>query len=321
MNYESVIHCFRNSVTLCHYCQQFFGSTLMKRDRASKTAEYMAFFRALESARPPSQRLFNDPLAISFLRPSLRLLTHFSRVPFAGNIIPFLIDTRWVKGARPTGVARTVVIDERLTEALKQGVKQVVILGAGYDTRAFRIEGIEQACVFEIDHPLTSKAKQEHLRKQLGRLPDRVRFLAADFNQQSLEQVVVNTDFDAGLKTFFIWEGVTNYLSAEAVDSGFRAMRKLATDVSIIFTYVDKAVIEKSDTFEGTAELKKVLTEANEHWTFGFDPSELREYLAQRGFRLIEDVGSVEFRTRYLGNDPRQLRGYEFYRVALAHGC
>jgi methyltransferase (TIGR00027 family) len=293
----------------------------MKRNRASRTAEYMAFFRALESARPRSKKLFNDPFAVRFLRPSLRFLTHFSKVPFVGGFIPFLIDTRWVKGARPTGVARTVLIDTSLTEALTQGAKQVVILGAGYDTRAYRIEGIEQAHVFEIDHPLTSKAKQEHLRKRIGGLPDRVTFIAADFDQQSLEQVIAGTDFDAGLKTFFIWEGVTNYLTAEAVDRGFRDVRKLATDVSIIFTYVDKAVIEASDRFDGTAELKQVLAEANEHWTFGFDSSELREYLAQRRFRLIDDIGSVEFRKRYLGDDPRQLRGYEFYRVALAEGC
>lgn len=293
----------------------------MKQDRASLTAEYMAFFRAIESARPPSKRLFNDPLAISFLRPSLRLLTYLCKSPFVGDFIPFLIDTKWVPGARAVGVARTRLIDKRLTEALNQGARQVVILGAGYDTRAYRIDGIEQAEVFEIDHPSTSKAKREHLEKQLGKLPERVQFISADLNHQSLDDVLAATNFDANLRTFFIWEGVTNYLTAEAVDAGFRNMHKLVTAGSIIFTYVDKAVIEASDKFEGTTKLKQVLAQAGERWTFGFNPSELNEYLAKRGFHLVEDVGSVELRARYLGTDRQQLRGYEFYRVALAQVC
>jgi methyltransferase (TIGR00027 family) len=229
----------------------------MKQDQASRTAEYMALFRAIESARPPAKRLFNDPLAISFLRPSLRLITHLSRPPFAGDIIPFLIDTKWVKGARPVGVARTRLIDERLIEALKQGARQVVILGAGYDTRAYRIEGIERDEVFEIDHRNTSRAKRESLRKNLGGLPSHVQFVATNLNHQSLQDTLARTNFDARLKTFFIGEGVTNYLTAEAVDGGFCNVRRLATEASIIFTYVDKAVIEASNGFEGTAKLNK----------------------------------------------------------------
>jgi methyltransferase (TIGR00027 family) len=293
----------------------------MKQDQASRTAEYMALFRAIESARPPAKRLFNDQLAICFLRPSLRLITHLSKSRFAGDIITFLIDTKWVKGARPVGVARTRLIDERLIGALKQGVRQVVILGAGYDTRAHRIEGIEKAEVFEVDHPDTSKAKRESLEKQIGRLPNRVQFVPLDFNRQTLLQVMAATSFDASVKTFFIWEGVTNYLTAESVHTTFCNLRKLASESSIVFTYVDKTVIEASHKFEGTAKLNQILAEAGERWTFGFNPSELKDYLAERRFRLIEDIGSVDFRARYLGNDRRQLRGYEFYRAALAEAC
>lgn len=292
----------------------------MKEDQASRTAEYVALFRAIESGRPPSKRLFNDPLAISFLRPSLRLLVHLSRPPFVGKIIPFLIDTKGAIGARPAGIARTRLIDEKLIEAIKKGTRQIVILGAGYDTRAYRIEGIEQAEVFELDHPNTSKAKREKLKKQLGILPNRVNFVPADLNHQSLEDVLAATSFNRELKTFFIWEGVTNYLTAAAVDAAFRSMRKLATNVTIVFTYVDKAVIENSERFEGTAELKQVLADAGERWTFGFNPADLKAYLAERRLSLLEDIGSVTFRRHYFGNDSRQLRGYEFYRVALAEG-
>jgi methyltransferase (TIGR00027 family) len=93
-------------------------------------------------------------------------------------------------------VARTRFIDERLVDALKQGVKQLVIW-CRYDTRAYRIAGIEQSRVFEIDHPNTSTAKQFHLKRQLGSLPDHVRFIAIDFNEQSLAHALGSTDFDA----------------------------------------------------------------------------------------------------------------------------
>jgi len=290
----------------------------VKESQASRTAEYMALFRAIESARPEAKRLFDDPFAIDFLHGSLRLLAHLARIRFAGNIVPWLIDTRSVPGARTVAVARTRFIDERLIDAFKQGARQLVILGAGYDTRAYRIAGVEQSIVFEIDHPNTSKAKQIHLKRQLGSLPHHVRFIAVDFNEQSLAQALTSTDFDASLKTFFIWEGVTNYLSAEAVDAGFRTMREIARESAIVFTYVDKAVIDSDNNFEGAAKLKQVLAKAGERWTFGFDPPELKGYLGERGYRLLDNIGSIELRSRYFTASRRNVRGYEFYRVALA---
>jgi O-methyltransferase involved in polyketide biosynthesis len=87
-------------------------------------------------------------------------------------------------------------------------------------------------------------------------LPHHVRFLAVDFNEQTLVQALASTDFDASLKTFFIWEGVTNYLTDEAVDAGFRVMREIAQESDIVFTYVERAVIDSGHEFEGTAKLK-----------------------------------------------------------------
>jgi methyltransferase (TIGR00027 family) len=133
-------------------------------------------------------------------------------------------------------------------------------------------------------------------------------------------QALASTDFDASLKTFFIWEGVTNYLTAEAVDAGFRTMREVAQESTIVFTYVDKAVIESDNMFEGAVKLKQILARAGERWTFGFDPAELNAYLAARSYRLLDDIGSVELRSRYLKPNRRTLRGYEFYRVAIAEG-
>lgn len=289
----------------------------MKSNQASRTAEYMALFRAIESARPPARRLFADHFAQQFLRSSLRLAAELSRLPLLGNIIPAIIDARW-QGARTSGIARTRLIDDLLIQALSAGVQQVVILGAGYDARAFRIPGIGRVRVIEIDHPATLAAKRRRLQKLLGSFPHYVQFAAADFNRQSLEEIISGTSFDASLQTFFIWEGVTNYLTAAAVDAAFRSIRRIANRSTVLFTYIDKAVLDSDETFAKAKNLDRLLRQVSERWTFGFDPHEVGDYLQERGFVLDQDIGSVEYRARYLENKPSYLRGYEFYRVALA---
>ena len=110
----------------------------MKQNQASRTAEYMALFRALENFRPSNVRLFEDRFALEFLTPSLRTVARMSRYPFFSFLIPWLIDRLWL-GARSSGIARTRLIDDALRKTLQEGMQQVVILGAGFDCRAYRI--------------------------------------------------------------------------------------------------------------------------------------------------------------------------------------
>ena len=107
----------------------------MKEGRASRTAEFMALFRALEAVRLPRRRVFEDRFAAAFLSPRLRLVVSLSRVPVVGELIRAYIDRRW-PGARTSAVARTRFIDDQAEVALGSGTEQVVILGAGFDARA-----------------------------------------------------------------------------------------------------------------------------------------------------------------------------------------
>jgi len=289
----------------------------MKTNQASKTAEYMALFRALESTQPASRRLFYDRLAGQFLQPRLRHLVTLSHVPLVGRLVPWLIDGRW-PGARTSAVARTRYIDDALMVALKTGTRQVVILGAGFDGRAYRIPGIELVRVFEVDHPATQQAKRAALAHLRGQLPDHVQWVDIDFNTQQLDERLSAAGLCGDEPTFWIWEGVTNYLSAEAVSRTLTAIQQLARSGRIAFTYVHRAVLENPDSFPSTAALRQTLAAAGETWTFGLDPAELPKYLATRGFRLVQDIGSVDYRQRYLPARPRLLRGYEFYRLAIA---
>lgn len=290
----------------------------MKEHTASRTAEYMALFRALESSRRPSKRLFIDPFAYHFLRPSLKVTVGLSRVPLIGATVLWLIDKTW-PGARSSGIARTRLIDDYLSAALHNGFDQIVILGTGFDCRAYRIAGIENSRVFEVDHPATLAKKKEEVGHILGALPKHVVYVDIDFNHQSLRQVLLRAGFNANKRSFFIWEGVTNYLTEHAVDSTLWYIgMETAPGSCIIFTYVHKGALDGSAMFKGTRNLWDTLQRSGEPWTFGLYPEHLQDYLAERGLDLMWDVGASEYRARYMASSSHYMKGYEFYRVACA---
>jgi methyltransferase (TIGR00027 family) len=288
----------------------------MKPGEPSRTAEHMALFRALESSRPKA-RLFEDPFAELFLRPPFRFVLRLSRVRPLRTLINHWIDHAG-PGARSSGIARTRFIDDTLRAALDDGVQQIAILGAGFDCRAYRVPGMEQARVFEVDHPDTLREKQRRLGMVLSSAPRHVRFVETDFNHQQLATTMARSGYDARCRTCFIWEGVTNYLADAAIDSAFRWFATAAPGSVVIFTYVDRRVLREPEAFHGARRLLRRFRRIGEPWTFGFDPAELGAYLATRGLGLVEDVGAVEYRARYWGKRRDCLRGYEFYRVAVA---
>ena len=287
----------------------------MQPGQASRTAEVMALFRALESGRrPAAARLFEDRFAAALLPPALRAVAAAARLPLLGGGVARFIDRRW-PGARTSGVARTRLIDDAVAAALRDGIDQLLILGAGFDCRAYRLPGIERARVFEVDHPSTSAAKRARLAALLGGLPDHVRFVALDFDRQPLLAALDAAGCDRGRRSIVIWEGVTNYLSADAVDATMRDVATFAAGTQLLFTYVHRGLLDGDVAFEGMEHVDEMLRRAGEPWTFGFAPAELPSYLAERGLALVTDLGACDYRARYLGDAGR---GYAFYRVAVA---
>lgn len=274
----------------------------------------MALFRAMETSRVGNKRLFVDPFAAGFLRPSLKLALDLARLPVIGKGITKFIDYRW-PGARSSGVARTRFIDDLMTEALEGGFEQVVILGAGFDARPYRLPHPGAVRFFEVDQPNTSQAKRRIIKERLGILPSDVAFVETDFNRQALAPVLEHAGFRAHQPTFLVWEGVTNYLTERAVDATLRWVRSCAASSRLVFTYMDKKVLTAPTSFPGARQLSETLARAGERWTFGLDPAEVREYLAARGLELVDDVGAADYRTRYLSCAGE---GYEFYHVAVA---
>jgi methyltransferase (TIGR00027 family) len=290
----------------------------MKSGHPSRTAEYMAFFRACESLRPESGRLFDDPFATHFLRLSLRAAAWASKVPILAAFIRRYADHR-LPGARTSAIARTRLIDDAVCHSLRSNIPQLVILGAGFDCRAYRLPGIHSASVFEVDHPATLASKLDRLRRVLPKLPGHVQFVPIDFNHQQLPHLLRQGGFDSSLPALFLWEGVTNYLSAAAVDSVLRFVSSCAPRSQIIFTFVHSGLLNGSVHFDGGEKLLQDVAQLSEPWTFGLDPRQLPDFLRQRGLQLDFDSAARDYRAYVFGTESSRMSGYDFYHVALAH--
>jgi methyltransferase (TIGR00027 family) len=286
----------------------------------SRTAELVALYRAIESSRSAATRLFVDPLAPAFLGRRFRWALRAFRLPAVGAALPWsVIDRHW-SGPRGTVAVRTRYIDDILGAALRRGADQVVILGAGFDGRAYRIPGIERTRVFEVDHPTTQARKKAVIIRRLSTLPPHVSFVPIDFTTDTLDTVMRAAGYRREAVTFFICEGVTHYLSPHAVDAIFRYVAgSAAVGSQIVFTYLHRGLLDGSVKFAGAADTLATVRRAGEPYTFGFDPVDLPRHLSALGLHLIEDVGASQYRERYLrprGRAREQLA--DFQRAALA---
>jgi methyltransferase (TIGR00027 family) len=287
----------------------------MREGERSRTAEYMALFRALETARPVQRRLFTDPLAASFLSSPLSVAARAARLPVLGPLVPWWIDRRY-PGPRPSAVARTRVLDDAVVAAIAGGVEQLVILGAGYDSRAYRLPGAGRLRVFEVDHPDTQTVKRATLTRVLGALPRHVTFVAVDFDRDDLGAVLDRAGFHTGRPTFVLWEGVASYLTPRAVDATVRWSREASGAGSeLAFTYVHRGLVDGTVDFPHAAAWTRSVADAGEPFVFGFEPAELPGYLRDRGWALTEDISTTEALTRH-GFDPTGVPA--FYRIARA---
>jgi methyltransferase (TIGR00027 family) len=220
----------------------------------------------------------------------------------------------------PGGVGMVVVreraIDDYLKTCLAEGLDQVVILGAGFDTRAYRIPGIEKTRVFEIDHPSTQTEKLKRLKKVIDPIPQYVTFLPVDFNTQTLEDRLPGNGYDEHAKTLFIWQGVTYFLTKEGVDStlAFIATHSGAGS-SVIFDYFYNEIFNDA-TNNYAKSLRRAAQLSGEAYMFGIDRGQIEPFMAQRGFSDVHSQTLEELKQHYFtGNNAGRLVPHD---VAIA---
>ena len=284
---------------------------------ASFTAETMSLQRAFESHRPATSRLFTDPYADAFLRPSLRLLASASGVPLLRRLAVGLFDAVGGPGPRPSAIVRTKVIDDAVTDAAAWA-QQCVLLGAGYDTRAHRLPAMAQLHVFEVDHPATQALKQAVIGRS-GLADGQITYVPIDFERDDLASKLEAQGFDRAAPTIFVWEGVTNYLTADAVDATLAVIRGLAQASGLLaVTYVDVRALTDPDAFPEARRWARAVARAGEPWIFGLVPDQVEHFFGSRGFQLRYDTSALEAGQLWLTGQRRREHGSALYRIAIA---
>ncbi len=287
----------------------------MKTGKPSRTSEGTTATRAAEMRRPEKERICHDSLARHFLSDFHRNLGRF---PFLSRTHRWLVERR-CPGLRGGILARTRYIDERLAACLDDGLQQLVVLGAGYDSRAYRMATCRRVTVFEVDHPATQRVKVAKLKTLFGALPDHVVFVPVDFCTDDVAARLQKAGYDRTRKTLFIWEGVTYYIPAAAVD---RALAFVANDSgcgsSIVFDCFPRAVADGTSTLKEARAMYRFLDRHGEPLLFGLDPEEIEPFLRQRGFGGVEIMSPSACKEAWFHGVNESMHISEMFRFVHA---
>lgn len=258
-------------------------SSVMRSGKMSRTAQFVAFNRALGTLAPQVPG-FSDPIAVELLPAHWQKRVEKARRSLAQrpgrSPYPFLF-TLWFRGMGIFNQFRTVVLDQALTQALP--IEQIVILGAGLDSRAWRLDGLKATTIFEVDHPATQAWKCECSRHLLHKAKE-VRFVATDFQEETLGPLLRDAGFDLGQRTFWLWEGVTMYLRPEEVTKNIAMLTSLSAKGShLALTYMRKV--------NGRVPRSLYLALLGEPQHSGYSPDEIASLLAAHGWVTESDSG------------------------------
>ncbi len=283
----------------------------MKR-QSSITAEGIALLRAMESDKPADERVCYDPYAKYFVARWLALVAgFFMKIGYAEKRGP---------GVEGYLVARTRYIDDYLQACLDDGIEQLVILGAGFDSRAYRFPSLPgHVRVFEVDHPATQRAKLVRLEKIFGAVPSHVTYVPIDFERAALGEQLRACGYDERLKTLFIWEGVTMYLTPEAVDSTLDFVaRHSGAGSSIIFDYVYAGVIRGTVKRGEMSSMQRHARWTGEAMRFGVEEGAITGLLTKRGFRRVENADHGVFKRLYFTGANAKRKVAPVYAIVHA---
>ncbi len=279
----------------------------MRKNQTSLTAMGIAVLRAVESAKPEGERICYDPYARWFLPGWFyAMMRLFIQTGYA---------ERRGRGVMGFLVARERYIDDYLVNCLAQGVDQLVILGAGFDARAYRFAELRLLRrVFEVDHPATQKAKLEKVRQLFGSSPENVAYVGIDFNTQALEDCLAAHGYDPQAKTVFIWQGVTYYLEPAAVDATLDFISGHSSAGSqLIFDYIDAGLLSRPSGHAEVSRMRRYRGMSGEEIRFGVPIAQIEPFLSRRGFTQVQNICSGELKALYfLGKNKARnvMSGY-----------
>jgi methyltransferase (TIGR00027 family) len=249
----------------------------------SRTAEWTCLSRALSSLET-ARKCYrgDDSIAVLLLPKFLRLLLH---IPWAKSYFS--------RVAAPQGmyeyvIARTKYIDAVFKEVLADRFEQILIFGAGFDTRALRFqEAAGTTKIFELDVPITQEAKIRQYQKRGLNIPSNVVFVQIDFDKESLSARLEEAGFGRFQRSLFVLEGLLMYLRPESVAETFRTIRDFAGKGSeIVFDYIYASVLRHEGQCPGEKKIVESVAKAGEEWHFGIEQGEIERFLSTYDLRL-----------------------------------
>ncbi|NJD78898.1 MAG: class I SAM-dependent methyltransferase [Candidatus Methanoperedens sp.] len=264
-------------------------------------AEYIAAGRAMESIKPEGERICYDPYAIHFIgKESLRYFELLSRNSETAKSIMEHFE-RLYPGVYNSSVAKVRYFDDFVRTSVDKGLEQLVILGTGYDTRAYRIEKLkENVKVYEVDHPDTQCVKMEKIKEIFGSLPDHVVYVPVDLVTEDIGQRLMQQGYNRSQKTLFVMEGLTCYIPPKVVDEILSfIVKNSARGSAVIFDYFPESLVNGTCVLEAGKNLQNFVEQYNESFQFGIKEGTVETFLAQRGFSQIKNVTGEDFKRAY----------------------
>ncbi len=258
----------------------------MRFGEPSRTAEAAAFHRAAHQVLEGG-RIFADPLALRILGEDAVAVRGAAERRPAG---------RWM---RIFIAVRTRFAEDALAAAVEGGVRQLVVLGAGLDTYAYRGACRERLRIFEVDHPATQEWKRKRLADAGIPEPPWLTFAPVHFERETLAEGLAAVGFDADQQTFFTWLGVVPYLSEEAICPTLGFIGSLAHGAHVVFDYSDPPATFTPELRARHDARASRVAGLGEAWVSYFEPHELRARLRDLSFLEVEDLGPMEIVARY----------------------
>lgn len=262
----------------------------MEEGQPSRTAFGAAILRA-QHQMLESGRIFTDPLALRIIGADAASIGNS-----AGDAT--------TAGLRRFIAARSRFAEDALAAARLSGTRQLVVLGAGLDTYAYRAETSDLA-IFEVDHPATQAWKRKLLAEATIAIPDALRFVPVDFERDALSTRLRDSGFDPARRSFFTWLGVVSYLTRPALLATLGFIAGLPGGAEVVFDYTNPpATIADPARRAALATVNERVAALGEVVRSEFETQVLHAELAALRFRTIEDLGPAEIAVRFYGSAP-----------------
>lgn len=275
--------------------------------KSSRTAGFTCIYRAASYLEKNELYKSEDYVAPRLLPGLIKFFVKYKLINFNWAFFP--------KGIYEYVIARTKYIDNIFKESIENGIDQILIFRAGFDSRAIRFtEKNIKTKIFELDSLHTQTAKIKQFRKKGISIPNNTIFIPIDFNVDSVSEKLELNGFKRNKTTLFIMEGLIMYLNKEAVDELFKLIYELAVPESrLIFDYIYASVLRMENTYYGGKNIYEKVNSVQESWLFGIEKGEMEAFLKNYNFNLIQNLNSEDlekmfFRDEY-GNIIAKING------------